>query len=782
MPASVVGYLEIAATLLSGSLRDVIVLRRERVLRGLGLDPRRAMPSYRRLPLAGSTVVQRITQTVHPELFGRELRDELAAGESALAKSVQKLRQRSRHERSGNKAKRLVEIHSPKINQAAATPVQQVFSERIAGRFQDFADCWFKLTNDPLVRNTVMGYTLPFRETPSLTVPQYLCRHTSEALSTALEELLEKGAIAKARKGSPVWISTMFPIPKKDGTWRPIINLKPLNQFLKVPHFKMEGLHLVPEIVKQGDYCAKIDMTDAYFAVNIAEDSRPFLAFFWGSEIFWFTCLPFGLATAPYIYTKLMRVIMEHLRTHGIRLISYLDDWAFFAETAELLHQQLDYALRTFENLGLRINREKSILKPCQRIEFLGVILDTSLGVFELPQSKLAKIRDEAESLLCKGVVKAREIAKFLGRANFVGLVIPFSTHFTRALQGDLARSVSPHDTKSFENQVSLSERAREDLAWFRDHICEHSGASFCRNSPDITMSCDASKAGWGAVCCGLKTGGRWSRDESLDHINLLELKAIYFGLKSFGKKWRDTTVLIESDNTAAIAYVKKRGGTKSKHMSTVAKQIWEWTLGKNIRLLVTHRPGIQNREADKESRTFTREHAEWSLDPQTALTVFTHFGKPEVDLFASRLNAKLPHYYSLNYDPGAERIDSFAQNWSGIFGYAFPPFNLIGRTIRKAICDGTRIILITPLWKSQSWFPLALEHACRPPTLLRSQNLLLVDRDGNPHPLLKQKRFCLVAWEISPTPGKALALKLRRSARYWPAGLLTLSDNTNQP
>ncbi|CAJ0594919.1 unnamed protein product, partial [Cylicocyclus nassatus] len=94
---SVIGYFDIATTLLSASLRDIIVFRRERVLRSLGLDPYKAMPSYRRLPLAGTTVVHRMSQAVHPELFGRELRDELAAGESALLKSVQKLRaQRSR--------------------------------------------------------------------------------------------------------------------------------------------------------------------------------------------------------------------------------------------------------------------------------------------------------------------------------------------------------------------------------------------------------------------------------------------------------------------------------------------------------------------------------------------------------------------------------------------------------------------------------------------------------------------------------------------------------------
>ena len=72
-------------------------------------------------------------------------------------------------------------------------------------------------------------------------------------------------------------------------------------------------------------------------------------------------------------------------------------------------------------------------------------------------------------------------------------------------------------------------------------------------------IASDASKLGWGAVSCGLRTGGRWSLSESTLHINVLELKAALFGLMSFGKAWRNINVLLQLDDTASVARKARR-------------------------------------------------------------------------------------------------------------------------------------------------------------------------------------------------------------------------------
>ncbi|WKY01137.1 hypothetical protein Q1695_015273 [Nippostrongylus brasiliensis] len=803
-PTAAVGYFDILGSIVSGSIMDIIVLRRERFLRSLAVDPKKAMPSYRRLPLAGSTMIHHMRQAVLPELFGKELRDELASGESAISKSVQKLRAQSSKRKKPTTAtspygkERCVSKHFHSAWSSSTSlefnlesdlefPFEQemgivkhVQSGRDAGRLADFLLEWRKLSSAPFILEIVQGYRLPFRIRPNLSPPQPSTCRFEPKLSEQLHKLREKGVVETVPAGSEVWISSMFGIPKKEGSVRPIINLRPLNRFLTVPHFKMENLATIRDVVYRGDYCATIDMCDAYFAINIAEDNRNYLAFYWNGSAYRFTCLPFGLATAPYVYTKLMRVVVTHLRARGMRLINYLDDWIFFSENASACEREVTYAAHFFESLGMRINYSKSVMSPTQRIEFLGMEIDTVRGDFIVPGNKLLRVQQEASALIRSRKAPARELAAFLGRVNFVSIASPLSVFRARRLQREVAKMTSPSDNSTFDRAVCINEDLATDLAWFRDCLQNHARYPFIRCSPDISISTDASKQGWGAVCCGKGTGGRWSREESLRHINILELQAAFFGLKSFGSGWRDINVLLELDNTTAIAYLKRCGGTTNETLSELAKDIWDWCTERRIRLLPTHRPGIENSEADRESRSFGREVAEWSLNSQVVEKMFAYYGRPSVDLFASRLNHKLPSYFSLNPDPGATKVDAFAQSWWGTFGFAFPPFALVGRVIRKAIRDRSSIILVAPLWRSQYWFPLLLRHAESLPVRLESKKSpLLVDPSGGVHPLMKQKNFILLAWKISPRSGQRADAISRLSPLSWPVGLKTLDDST---
>ncbi|KAK5981132.1 hypothetical protein GCK32_009193 [Trichostrongylus colubriformis] len=69
----IVGYFCINYTLVSGSIMDLIIIRNERFLKGLGVGPRRAMPLHRRLPLAGSSMLRYVRQTLILDLLGKEL-------------------------------------------------------------------------------------------------------------------------------------------------------------------------------------------------------------------------------------------------------------------------------------------------------------------------------------------------------------------------------------------------------------------------------------------------------------------------------------------------------------------------------------------------------------------------------------------------------------------------------------------------------------------------------------------------------------------------------------
>jgi hypothetical protein len=137
-----------------------------------------------------------------------------------------------------------------------------------------------------------------------------------EIIESEISALLEKRAIEETQEIG--FISSIFTIPKKSGGFRPVINLKALNNFTVYNHFKMEGLPTVKSIIQAKDWLAKIDFTDAYLTVPMHQSHRRFLQFTWKGEIYQFTCLTFGLSSAPRIFTKLLKPVVAFLRKKGI--------------------------------------------------------------------------------------------------------------------------------------------------------------------------------------------------------------------------------------------------------------------------------------------------------------------------------------------------------------------------------------------------------------------------------------------------------------------------------
>lgn len=102
---------------------------------------------------------------------------------------------------------------------------------------------------------------------------------------------------------------TIFLVPKKDGKMRPVINLKGLNQFINTPHFKMEGLQTARELIRPGNWLTKIDLKDAYFTIPVYKPHRKYLQFQVEEQAYELTCLPFGLSSAPLVFTKTLRPV-----------------------------------------------------------------------------------------------------------------------------------------------------------------------------------------------------------------------------------------------------------------------------------------------------------------------------------------------------------------------------------------------------------------------------------------------------------------------------------------
>ena len=136
--------------------------------------------------------------------------------------------------------------------------------------------------------------------------------------------------------------------------------------------------------------------------------------------------------------------------------------------------------------------------------------------------------------------------------------------------------------------------------------------------------------------------------------------------------------------------------------------EVWvilNWCLEHDIVIRVRHIPGKFNILADRLSRLDKPIKTEWALDQTVANLVFQMLNFPNVDLFATRFNHKLPLYVSPVHDNKALVIDALSMDWNHLHAYAFPPFILMPAVLEKIRQHQCRIVLIALFWPQQQWF-----------------------------------------------------------------------------
>ena len=147
------------------------------------------------------------------------------------------------------------------------------------------------------------GYQLELVQNPSQIVPVARSPTECQAIKAEIQALLIKGAVRKVHLQSDRFFSRLFVVPK-DGSLRPVINLKPLNSHMDNQHFKMEGTHKVQGVAKKRGLDVLGKSKGCLPLSSTAERHRKSPQFLWEETTYEFTCLPFGLCNVPRTFTK----------------------------------------------------------------------------------------------------------------------------------------------------------------------------------------------------------------------------------------------------------------------------------------------------------------------------------------------------------------------------------------------------------------------------------------------------------------------------------------------
>lgn len=541
-------------------------------------------------------------------------------------------------------------------------------------------------------------------------------------LDKELARLLSIGAIEKVTAAQCSHVSRIFLLPKagQPGRYRCITDLSWLNQFSVVGSCKLEGLWMIGDILEPGDYMASADLQDAYLCLDVHEEDRRFFCFQVGNQYYRYTCLSFGWTLSPRYFVELMEVPVRYLRTRSrpaVKILSYLDDFACFGSTAASTARALDTMLSLFGRLGLTVHPEKGCHVPTQRLEHLGMLIDSKLGIFGATPRKASRLRAEARALRKQACQKARhvpkkQLGKFAGLAQHLAPAIRLTQFRLREIYNCLADG-----RQSFTGVVRVSGQGMDDLQWWTELRDADMRWYIWPRDPEAELYTDASPWGWGARVHldlealdnnPLEGRGFWSTGERRMHITLLEMRAVTRALQVYGPLLRGKVVLHQEDNQAAMGAMKKMASSARDMMSEI--RLLHQQLDSFEIELRTQYVRSEYNLADGLSRE-TDSSDVWRLNP----LLFEELGGASlfsIDRFASEHNNLLPRFNSRWSCPGTEAVDAFSfphARWREEVNYCNAPWSVLGRLVTKLKQSQARAAVVAPgghRWSGAAWAP----------------------------------------------------------------------------
>ena len=170
----------------------------------------------------------------------------------------------------------------------------------VGGRLRLFVAQWQAFTRDHFILSVVrQGFQISVQNNfpgvlREITVPPR-DQEAHLAICKEIRELILKQAIVQIDDFPLLCLSPIFMIPKKSGDLRVILNLKKINVFISVQHFRMETLNVILPNLRHQDWAVSIDLKDAYLHVPVHPQSRILLGFKYLDKTYVYKVLPFGL-------------------------------------------------------------------------------------------------------------------------------------------------------------------------------------------------------------------------------------------------------------------------------------------------------------------------------------------------------------------------------------------------------------------------------------------------------------------------------------------------------
>ena len=580
--------------------------------------------------------------------------------------------------------------------------------DTVQGRLREHSDFWLReLECSKFVRDIVTeGYRMPFIQIPERNFQKnhVHSKGDCEFVENALLDLVNNRCIVETN-ACPTVCSPLQVVTSSKGKQRLVIDLRHINQYLHKCKFKYEGLDIVTQMFEKGDYFTTFDLKSGYHHVDIHSDHWQFLGLSWEfsnvTRFFQFRVLPFGLATACYVFTKLLRPLVKRWRSLGLRVVIYIDDGICAATSIDKGKADTGIIVRDLDKAGFILNMEKSKLSPQQSGKWLGIEIDLVNGNFFIPEDRIDRLKASLDLIAPFQRTTARILARITGQIISMSIALgPVTRLRTRSMYAVI-------NCRQYWNEVLPIDRdTYDELVFWYNNISSLNGQPiwFSSGATRIAYS-DASSTGFGGYVVEIGpqvSQGQWSTSEAVLSSTWRELKAVDQVLRSFVKKLSGHIIKWYTDNQNVVRIIQC--GSRKPHLQDGAMSIYQLCISNGIKLEMAWIPRTLNEYADSISRIV--DYDDWMMD----ISIFNYldqlWGPHTIDNFASSANNHLPQFHSRFWDPHCSAVDTFTTAWTNEMNWLVPPLHLVNRALRHARNCAARCTLVVPAWTSTPFWP----------------------------------------------------------------------------
>ena len=624
------------------------------------------------------------------------------------------------------------------------------------------------------------GYQMEWNPQKGPAPPVHLRNHNSafaetEFVTTAIAAGVAAGIMVACDKSTLRCILPLGVAYNRAGKRRLIWDGQHVNAHLIVKSFRMETLQKEGRtLFEQCAYGGTIDVSSAYHHVEMHETAQPYLGFEWGGVFYKFVVLPFGISTAPRIFSMVMGHCVRFLRYKGANLIAWLDDLIFAHATGRGAVQMAQLMIRILKNFGWLIHPTKCVgtSEAIQTFVALGTQIDLAAQTYSVTADKLSGILSAAQTLLTGPPrVGVRTIARLKGLVSSTWLATGSATRIrTREMDTVIASRPAPkRQTRgairaTWKADVVLTLACLSEISWWITHLRSICSAPI-RPRPwdsrfDSTLFSDASDKGVGAIalvegadaisssflchlqgiappgmrreevlryaCKGIQFYAPLPREMLDASSTLRELYGIYIFLLAFAAYLARGRHRVIMDNLGCVfimggivppfAVGGKQwgefvtGGSPNPTLQLYATRIFDLGIRYGFELVFEWRPREQNILADYLSHVVEMFHHHYGLKRHLFRTLDDRWGPHSIDRFATASNRQVSRFNSQYFHPESGWTDAFSIPWSGENNWLFPPVPQIARTIRHIHASKGVGTLIMPEIFQSDWWALIRE------------------------------------------------------------------------